>query len=319
MRAHLAVLAAGTLAACTTNSAVQTGETASVPTAAQIASYQVAPPLSVNPYIRKLPPPKSARNGCSLSVEKHNGALVVDAVHPDEVYCVRVAPLSDTTIELPAGSRLQTASSAMMRYLTIQSTNTVERDILLITSLCVPPHKDDKGELEPADLHEFISQAALPYCPRWTADMTVVMSTGVIEFRLYLNSSTHDARVILNEGALTPRPVGMPVKPTSAETLVATPIGDESIPWTPDDAWADATQTVVVWHRPVPILPAMMMGPDGEQRAAPMVANSCRIGGAGGAVPRDAVRAAHRRPHCAVQRAEQAKAVHPACGELANA
>ena len=98
------------------------------------------------------------------------------------------------------------------------------------------------------------------------------MSAGVAQFKVYLNNSSHDARVIMDDAEVQGRPVGIPVKPQSAQDLYATAIGDEGrIPWTPDDAWSDGVKTVIVWYRPMPTLPAMMLGPDGEQRAAPLV------------------------------------------------
>jgi hypothetical protein len=222
------------------------------------------------------------KNGCATSVRKENGALVIPGTHPAERYCIRLAALSNTTIELPPGARLQTASSAMLRYLKIESANTVERDIILMTSMCVPPPRDEagaiarnaEGQLMPAPVHEFITEQSMPYCPRPTAEITVVLSTGVVQFLAYLNANSHDARVVMEESAPPFVPAGIPVRPGYAQDLYATADADEVIPWVPDDAWADGTRTVVVWHRPMPTLPAMLLGPDGEQRATPAVMNA---------------------------------------------
>ena len=132
LRRGVSAVALLTLAACTTNSAVDTGETASRPTAGQIHDYHVSPPVMVNPYIQERPPPRMGRDGCSTSIRKERGAIVIPAFHPDEVYCFRIAALSNTTLRSSLqGARLQTATSAMLRYLQIKSANTVDRDVVL--------------------------------------------------------------------------------------------------------------------------------------------------------------------------------------------
>ena len=78
-----------------------------------------------------------------------------------------------------------------------------------------------------------------------------------------------------------------------------------------------AVKTVIVWYRPMPALPAMMLGPNGEQRASPLVVTA---GGhrAGLSRPSDAVPAAHGRPHAGVLRRQAPKTIQPASKGLSH-
>jgi len=77
----------------------------------------------------------------------------------------------------------------------------------------------------------------------------------------------------MREADITERAVEIPRKPSYAQTLNTWSVDGQAIPWTPDDAWSDGNQTVIVWTRPMPTLPGFFLGENGEQRAVPRVVN----------------------------------------------
>ena len=260
------------LTSCT-NSVVETGETWTQPTQAQVAAFRGALPATVNPYVRKSRSPTADRNGCATSVRKEQGALLITSMHPRELYCIGLAPYHTTLLELPPGVRLvnATASSPFVQVVTA-STN--ERDVLMLTSNCVPVRKDEAGNFVKPPLADQVEEQTLGTCPIPTSDFTLVTSVGVSQFQLLLNNSTHTSQVIMEEAEPDPQLVRVPARPRYAQDLIIVADSEEEVPWWPDEAWVDGTKTVVVWHRPMPTLPQVRMGPEGEQTAAmPRVVN----------------------------------------------
>ena len=269
-KSRAVILAAIALAGCSTDSTVQTEPTWTQPTAEQDAAFRSQ---LTNPYLAELPAPRM-ENGCSTSITQERGGVVIPAYHPDETYCIRLAPLANTTIKLPPGAALLSATSAMLQFISLSSAQMNQRDVLMLTATCVPPRKNDAGAVQPAAIHEFVSQGSLPYCPRYSADLTVVMTTGIAQFKLILNESTHDQMVSLGNEVERVMPVRIPARPASAQDLIIQALDERTVPWWPDEAWADGGQTVIVWRRPMPTLPAMMLGKTGTQRASPRTVNT---------------------------------------------
>lgn len=263
-----AAIGALALGGCTTETAAPTSETWQEVTAQQA----VAPPINrIDVYAEQdRTPPRMDRNGCATSVVKDGDVILIGRVHPREVYCVAIAPLRLTTVELPAGARVTGSQSGMMDFLTIANADAGGRTTLSIQAKCTPVRKDDKGELIPGALHQFFTQQDLPFCPRPSTDMVVTTSSGVIPFRLIFNA---DARTRVVDVRNDPRVSGeqptIPIKPADAQDLHAEPVDNVEVPWVPDDAWATGTQTVIVWHRPMPTLPSLHIGVEGEMQATP--------------------------------------------------
>jgi hypothetical protein len=217
------------------------------------------------------------RNGCATSVTIEGDVVVVKHVHPREVYCVRVAPLRLTTIELPAGAQMTSAQSGMMEFIELASAEAGGRTTLALQSRCLPLREKD-GHIVESSLHRFIDQSSLPFCPRWNSDLVVLTTAGPMYFRLIFNETTRTRLVdVRSEPLAGPARPRVPTRPSDAQDLYARPVDGAVVPWVPDAAWADGYETVLVWNRPMPTLPSLHLGARGEQVGVPTVIHDGRV------------------------------------------
>lgn len=214
------------------------------------------------------------RNGCATSVTTDGDIVLVKHVHPREVYCVQIAPLRLTTIELPAGAQMTSAQSGMMDFITLASADAGGRTTLALQSKCLPLREKD-GQIVESNLHRFIAQSSLPFCPRSRSDLVVLTTSGPMYFRLIFNETTRTRLVDVRSDPLLGRErPSVPTKPADAQDLYAKALDGAMVPWVPDEAWADGYETVIVWKRPMPTLPSLHVGTHGEQVGVPTVINA---------------------------------------------
>src|SRR5918994_5604294 len=219
------------LSACAYNSGVQTTESWTEATPQQAVGPA---PQRIDAFAAPIERAPRMRNGCATSVTNDGEVVLVKHVHPREVYCVRVAPLRLTTIELPAGAQITSAQSGMMDFITLASADAGGRTTLALQSKCLPLREKD-GQIVESDLHRFIAQSSLPFCPRSRSDLVVLTTSGPMYFRLIFNETTRTRLVdVRSEPLVGPERPSVPTKPADAQDLYAKPLDGAMVPWFPD-------------------------------------------------------------------------------------
>jgi hypothetical protein len=262
------------VAACESNSKAPTSESW-----IELTPQQAVAPLQprIDVYAEQdSRPPRMDSRGCATSMTKSGDVMVINRVHPREVYCMGLAPMRLSTIMLPGGAQLSGISSGMMEFMAVADADAGGRRVISLQAKCTPLRKDENGEPVKPEIHQFVEQGQLPFCPRTTSDLVILTSDGPINMTLLFNETTRTRVVdIRNDPQLTGKTPRIPVKPSYARDLYATSVDGTIVPWVPDDAWYTGEQTVLIWHRPMPTLPGIHVGQEGEQLAtAPIVINT---------------------------------------------
>jgi hypothetical protein len=256
------------LGACASNTATKTAESWVPVSPEQRSAYR---PDTIDVYNQPAPPPQIGKNGCAPMTDSPGGIKVVSRTNPAEVYCIYVAPGQVTMLLLPAGVQLIRGVVGMSDAVVTDSSTAGGRTAVTIVSKCTPPVKGKDGALVVTQMQELLANGSLPYCARWSSDLVLLTTGGPLTFRLMFSGDARTRVVDLNTEPVVQRQTVIPVRPPQAQTLYASSVDKEIVPWVPDDIWSDGAQTVILWLRPMPTLPSMHINPLGSEVATPTV------------------------------------------------
>ena len=254
-RFALSLLAATTVAGCTSNSGVATTPTFTaarfLPAVAQGAPSpdaakrpQAAPQTNQRPYATGGRAVDLANRAATVepSSQTMQGATwVIDDVQPSRIYRVATAPGRVTTILLPAGERFNGAVGGNVEAFLINVSYAGPRPAVSI----LPRSEDGTGNLQ------------------------LVTTGGFYSFDLHINryvalNLVDVARRVETGQGVASLP-GWPQPEGDFTRLALTPTVGPAPAWLPAEAWADSRKMVVRFNGPLPVLPALFAGQKGEQ------------------------------------------------------
>ena len=248
-RLSLALLAATSLAACTVNSGLETTPTfAPARYVPEVVAVPPAPPPDPAPSRHR----RSRHDGAAIVAEATRRATVdpdestmqgatwvIDDVQPSAIYRVRTALNRVTTILLPPGERFNGAVGGDVEHFLINVAYAGPRPAVSI----LPRTREAKGNLQ------------------------LVTTGGFYSFDLLVNEQVAVNLVDVMRAGDGPRtvPSALPQPEGDFTRLASVAEGGPLPAWAPAEAWADSTKMVVRFNGPLPTLPALFAGHQGEQ------------------------------------------------------
>lgn len=213
---------------CSTNSGMESTPTF---TAARMLPTPGEPPrpkMAHRPYTHSKPP-RAALNG---------GVWTIDNVHPTQAYDLPLRLYRVTLVVLPEGESVNKALGGDVDAFVVEGAFVDNRAAIAIT----------------------------PMIPGRKTNLIVTTTGGTRSFML---SSTEYGgwlgQVDVNVAAPIKPPV-LAMAPTGQyERLAVTPKEGPMPAWAPVEVWADANKMVARFPEPMPLLPALFAGQDGEQ------------------------------------------------------
>lgn len=253
------------LAACNTNSGVETSPDFVEARPAQRVP-ELEPPVAERgaraPRLRGARAVEKAQRAVTIQptdLEIQGNTWVVEDLNPRALYLIPTAPLSPTTILLPAGEALTSAVSGSTEDFTVGTAQSGDRAAITVMPNCANP----KTERFKAD-----GETPLVRCMTSTAKASFITSGGVYHVLLPVHDWTAVAQVEFNKApppATNPYAVGRPPFPTAAATpLFIERTGAWRAPWAPIQAYADPDKLVIEFRKPVGQLPGLFVGLQGE-------------------------------------------------------
>lgn len=250
----LALLATAALAGCASNSGVRTTPTFSaarfVPQAPRLDSARPDGPRPVRPRVEDRGPRlqgsravASANRSATVvpdSRTMRGGTWFIDQVDETLIYQVALKPNHVTTVLLPPGERFNGAVGG-------------DVDSFLINVAYAGPRP---------------AVSILPRAAAAKGNLQLVTTAGFYSFDLRVNEWVGVNLVDVGREDEQPAPVagGMPQPQGDFTRLaLAEPESRPLPPWAPAEAWADSYKMVVRFNGPLPQLPALFAGQEGEQ------------------------------------------------------
>lgn len=237
-KASLGVMAllAAALGGCTRNTGVDTTESF---TPAQYVVTQkqpkgIRPARQFQPRWGVIEPPREARNG---------GQWVIDDAGDGGTYHLYLNPDAATPIALPPGEKFNGATGGRVNDFVVAQHYAGPRAVVSVT---------------PKNL-------------RSRSNMNIMTSVGLYQFKLTATRGPGIPAVELNRrgGLLDGAPIASDVPPPGAGfTRLSVKPTDERVglpAWAPTEAWADKDRAVIRFNAPLPQLPALFAGRNGEQ------------------------------------------------------
>lgn len=252
------------LAACSTNSGVDTSpDYVPARPAERVPALLPAAQRDVRaPRLRGARAVDKALRAVTIQptdLEIQGNTWIIDDVDPRAVYLVPTAPLSPTTILLPPGEGLTSAVSGSTEDFTVGTAQSGDRAAITIMPNCANPKTERFAET---------GDTPLVRCMTTTAKATFITSGGVYHFLFPVYDWTAVAQVEVNKApppATNPYAATRPPFPTAAATpLFIERTGDWRAPWAPIQAYADPDKLVVEFRKPLPQLPGLYVGLEGE-------------------------------------------------------
>lgn len=261
-RRALALLATAALTGCGSYSGVATTPTFA---AARFVPQLVGQPGSragtmaplgrSAPALRGNPAVASANRGATVvpdSASMRGGTWLIDAVDPSRIYQLPLKPHHVTTVLLPPGERFNGAVGG-------------DVDSFLINVAYAGPRP---------------AVSVLPRTGTAKGNLQLVTTGGFYSFDLKVNRAVALNLVDVARAQELPAAAtgGMPQPQGDFTRLaLAEPEGGPLPAWAPAEVWADSVKMVVRFDGPLPQLPALFAGQEGEQ-----MVSYRRLQGAGG-------------------------------------
>lgn len=256
------------LGACTANTGVKTTPTfvAAVRTP---GPAELVPQEETAPAAERAPSSSGARAVHQAmrdvtiqptDLDMQGNTWVIEDVDQRAVYSVPTAPLAPTTILLPPNEGLTAAVSGSTDDFTIGTATVGNRAAITVMPNCANPKTERFG----AD-----SETPLVPCMAVQAKATFLTTAGAYHFVFPVHDWTAVAQVEVNHAPPPPTnqdPAGRPPFPSgSADPLFIEETGAWRAQWAPVYAYADPEKTVIQFRKPLPVLPGLYAGMEGEQ------------------------------------------------------
>ena len=189
----------------------------------------------------------------------------IDDVDSHKVYRVPTAPLSPTTILLPAPETLTNAVSGADQDFTITTGTSGNRAAITVMPNCAHPQSQRFDTVGTIDGNAEDKPPLQP-CTTSRNRATFLTSGGVYNFELQVNDYTAVAVVEVNHAPPPMTATGPEVPfPDGRADLLRLIDDEDPAPWMPTWAWADPRKLVVRFNAPLPTWPALFAGQEGEQ------------------------------------------------------
>lgn len=259
MRGLLALLLVA-LAGCAGNTGVDTSPTF---VKAQPVQIKLPEPAVVKPDARVRGSKAVAASLKGVYVEPTDVDMIgttwkIEAVEHSKIYQVYVAPLSPTTILLPPQETLTSAVAGNPQDFTIETAMSGTRASITVMPNCAHP-ESTRFSIE--------SETPLVACMTGRSKATFLTSEGPYAFEFVITDWTAVPLVEVNH-APPPKPSPAapkrPIPTQPAENLRIEPVGKWVPGWAPRLAWADPHKLVVQFDAPLPELPGLYAGLEGE-------------------------------------------------------
>jgi hypothetical protein len=249
-RTVLGLLACGALSACTTYSGVETTPTYAP---ARLEPARPEPPDAVPGPTEPRPARRGEPTGAravhaatkAATVDPREGTMdgavwVIGEHDPTRLYRVRTRLERVTTVLLPEGEAVNKVAGGDVEGFLVEASYSGPRPAISV----LPVERDAGGNI------------------------AVSTTGGLYLFEVCVTAGTWNAVVDVRRAGPAPRPgrASVPVPQGGFDRLeVAAPDGQPAPAWAPVEAWADAVQMVVRFRAPLPTLPGLFAGRQGEQ------------------------------------------------------
>jgi len=262
MHRWLVVAGAALVCGCQTNTGVRT--TPTYVEARLMPPLAVAPPATAaTPRYRGATAVQRAMQNVTIEptdLEMQGNTWVVADVDPRAIYRIPTAPLAPTTILLPEGEGLTSAVAGATEDFTMATATTGARAAVTVMPTCANPTSKRFG---------YDSMSPLVTCMSGEGRATLVTTGGIYHLVFPVYDWTALAQVELNHAPPPPTNPGAPDRPPfpngRADPLLVQKEGRWQAPWVPVAAWADQDKMVVKFPKPLPELPGLYAGLEGEQ------------------------------------------------------
>jgi hypothetical protein len=250
------VLMTSAMAACTTYSGVETTPTftrarlVSEPPKPAASAFGAPKPLAAERPARQRPPRLSGARAVyqatkqatidPTDVSMHGAAWVIDDIDETRIYRVPTRLERVTTILLPEGEQINKITGGNVDGFLVEASYAGSRPAISV----------------------------LPAYPEAGTNIAVSTTGGLYGFQLcvYQHSWTPVVDVRRPEPAALPARANVPVPQGQFDRLHMQAPEDRPLPaWAPAEAWADALRLVIRFRAPLPVLPGLYAGQEGEQ------------------------------------------------------
>src|SRR5919106_4362788 len=265
-------LMAGTMLAGCSGTGVPTSQTYVPANLIETPDYEYEPPRTREEPVRlrgAIAVAEGLKNSYVVptNLDVDGTTWTIDDVDPRKIYRVPTAPLSPTTILLPAPETLTNAVSGADQDFTIATGTSGNRAAITVMPNCAHPQSQRFDTVGTADGY---AEAKPPLQPCTTSrnKATFLTSGGAYNFEFQVNDYTAVAVVEVNHAPPPKTNVGKPAVPFPegrADPLRLVNLGKYAAPWMPLQAWADPYKLVVSFAAPLPTWPALYAGKKGEQ------------------------------------------------------
>jgi hypothetical protein len=266
-------LMAGTVLAGCSGTGVPTSQTYVPANLIETPVYEYEPPRTQEEPVRlrgALAVAEGLKNSYVVptNLDVDGTTWTIDDVDPRKVYRVPTAPLSPTTILLPAPETLTNAVSGADEDFTIATGTSGNRAAITVMPNCAHPQSQRFDTVGTIDGYAEDKPPLQP-CTTSRNKATFLTSGGVYNFEFQVNDYTAVTVVEVNHAPPPKTATGPEVPFPEGRTDLLRLIDDSEYPapWMPSWAWADPHKLVVRFNAPLPTWPTLLVGKDGEQVA----------------------------------------------------